>query len=294
MWLNISEIKGRSLLLSSVKFSAVENLSESDTKKIFEIEKAAANFNPFDFLPFWLAGRSADQMGDDEVALFYFKKAMHKNPVYGALLQDFGKFMSEIHRLDIAEKFMLAGIKYDRISSVRYKTYAEWLLANGRKDRGIDTMRTAISMNVNKSRSYIDIMDKLGLSFDDIKNSLPNRVEPNIVFAEFLLDKGKKHEAETTYLKAFNYLDNEDTVSEACFFKASGYFTKDKQYDEALNILLKGIEYLPDNAKIRIFAASLYEKVGIPYRAIEEYKNALILDPKNRHVRNKLKKLSET
>jgi len=51
--------------------------------------------------------------------------------------------------------------------------------------------------------------------------------------------------------------------------------------------MLKGIEFLPDNAKIRVAAASLYEKIGIIYRATEEYKHALILDPKNRHVRKK-------
>lgn len=291
---NISMIKGESLLVSAVRLSAVENRSESDTEKIFKIEQKAVKFNLLDFLAPWLAAKSADDMGDDEVALFYFKKAMHNNPVYGALLQDFGKFISEIGRHDIAEKFMLAGIKYNRISSARYKTYSQWLLANNHKDRGIDAMRTAISMNIKKSRSYIDIMDKQGLSLDDIKNALPDRVEPNIFLAEFLLDKGKKHEAERTYLKAFNYLDNEDAVSAGCFFKASGYFTKEKQYDEALNILLKGIEYLPDNAKIRVSAASLYERIGIPYRAVEEYKNALILDPKNRHVKAKLKKLSAT
>ena len=58
--------------------------------------------------------------------------------------------------------------------------------------------------------------------------------------------------------------------------------------------MLKGIEYLPDNAKIRVAAASLYERNGILYRAVEEYKHALILDPKNRNVRKKLKELEAT
>jgi hypothetical protein len=35
----------------------------------------------------------------------------------------------------------------------------------------------------------------------------------------------------------------------------------------------------------------LYEKVGIPYRATEELKYALILDPKNRRARKKLQEL---
>jgi len=291
---NIGTIKGESLLFSTLKLSVVENLTEKDTENILKIEQKALKYNPLDFFVPWFAAKSAIRISDNETALHYFKKAIHRNPVSGSLLHDFGEFMSETGQPEIAERLFLAGIKYNRISSVRYKTYAEWLLANGHKDRGIDTMRTAMSMNINKSRSYIDLMDEKGLSLDDIRNALPDRVEPRIFFAEFLLDKGMQHEAESTYLKAFNWLDNEEEVSPSCFFKARSYFTKQKQYDEALNIMLKGIEYLPDNAKIRASAASLYERIGISYRAIEEYKNALILDPKNRHVRKKLKELEAT
>jgi Tfp pilus assembly protein PilF len=291
---NMATIKGDALFCSTVRLSVVENLSEQDADNLSEISQKALKYNPLDaFIP-WFAAKHAMGVPDHESARVYFKKAIHRNPVCGPLLQDFGMFMSERSRDDAAERLIRSGIKYNRISSDRYKTYGEWLLSNGHKDQGIDIMRTAISMNIKKSRSYIDRMDELGLSIDDIRNALPHRVEPNVYFAEFLSDKELASEAESTYLNAFKWLDNEEEVHTSCFFKASAYFIKQKQYDDALNILLKGIEYLPDNAKIRIFAASLYEKTGIIYRAIEEYKNALILDPKNRHVKAKLKKLSET
>jgi tetratricopeptide (TPR) repeat protein len=134
-------------------------------------------------------------------------------------------------------------------------------------------------------------MDENGLDLDEIRSALPDRVEPHIDLAEYLSDRGMQHEAENAYSDAFNYLDKEVEVNPSCFFKAGTYFTKQKNYEEALNIMLKGIEYVPDNAKIRIAAAFLYEKVGIPYRATEELKYALILDPKNRRARKKLQEL---
>ncbi|MBW2576219.1 MAG: O-antigen ligase family protein [Deltaproteobacteria bacterium] len=292
--INVGTIKGESLLFSAARLSAVENPTENHTEAIFKMEQKAFKFDPLDFLSPWFAAKSAVRMSDPEAALFYFKKAVHRNPAYGPLLQDFGMFLSQTGENEPAERLIRAGIKYNRISSVRYKTYAEWLLANGQKDRGIDTLRTAITLNVKKSRSYIDFMDEKGLNINEIRNALPHRVEPRIYLAEYLLDKGMQRDAERAYLDAFTYLDKEEEVSASCFFKASRYFEKQKQYDEALNIMLKGIEYLPDNAKIRVAAASLYERVGIIYRATEEYKHALILDPKNRHVRKKLKKLSAT
>jgi O-antigen ligase len=182
---NIGTIRGESLILSALELSATENLSKSDTENIFEMEQKAFKCNPLDFLSPWFVAQSAIRMSDNEAALFYFKKAIHRNPVYGPLLQDFGKFMSDTGQSEIAEKLILAGIKYNRISSVRYKNYAEWLLATGHKDRGIDTMRTAISMNINKSRSYIDLMDEKGLNLDDIRNALPDRVEPIIFLPNF-------------------------------------------------------------------------------------------------------------
>ena len=112
-----------------------------------------------------------------------------------------------------------------------------------------------------------------------------------IALAEYLKDSEMEPEAEDTYLDAFNYLDNEDEVRSIWFLRASKYFSRQKKYDEALNILLKGIEYLPDNAKIRMEAAFLYDRIGIPYRAVEELRYALLLDPKNRRARIILQEL---
>ena len=45
--------------------------------------------------------------------------------------------------------------------------------------------------------------------------------------------------------------------------------------------------YLPDNARIRVTAGSLYEKLGINYRAVE----ALVLDPRNKQAKKRLERL---
>jgi Tfp pilus assembly protein PilF len=47
-------------------------------------------------------------------------------------------------------------------------------------------------------------------------------------------------------------------------------------------------EYLPDDAGLRIMTGGVYEKMGIPYRAIEEYRKALMIDPKRQDVRKRL------
>lgn len=47
----------------------------------------------------------------------------------------------------------------------------------------------------------------------------------------------------------------------------------------------------PNNYKIRLTTAGLYEKLGLDLNAIEEYRNALIIDPKNQEAKRKLDNL---
>ena len=51
------------------------------------------------------------------------------------------------------------------------------------------------------------------------------------------------------------------------------------QLEKVLDVVLKGIKHLPENARLRTTAASLYKKLGITYRSEEEYAKALILNP---------------
>jgi hypothetical protein len=41
-----------------------------------------------------------------------------------------------------------------------------------------------------------------------------------------------------------------------------------------------------------LIAANLYERLGIPYRAIEEYRASLALDPGNEGARESLRKIA--
>jgi Tfp pilus assembly protein PilF len=61
--------------------------------------------------------------------------------------------------------------------------------------------------------------------------------------------------------------------------------------NEALFVMQKAIAALPGNAGIRMTAAETYEKAGIIYRAVEEYRQALMIDPGNDRARKKLDEL---
>jgi hypothetical protein len=62
-------------------------------------------------------------------------------------------------------------------------------------------------------------------------------------------------------------------------------------FDDALLVMKAGEELLPGNVGLILGAAEAYERLGITYRAVEEYRKALIIDPKNMKARKKLEEL---
>ena len=203
--------------------------------------------------------------------------------------------MSKQKEINIADRLFRAAIKYDVNNPERFKEYISWLLSSGRKEMGIEAMRKAVSLHPERAKEYITFMTQNDFSDKEMFEILPERVEPYLFFGDYLLNNAdKKQKAEDIYLTALEYLHKEKKIQQWYFYKVYKYYMKEKRYDDALNIMQKAIEFLPDDVQIRLTTADLYKKIGIDYRAKEEYEKALILDPENRHVRKKLKELAES
>jgi tetratricopeptide (TPR) repeat protein len=127
-----------------------------------------------------------------------------------------------------------------------------------------------------------------GLNDEEISSALPERVEPYLLFADYLHRTGRENMAEDAYLDALQYVKNEDPIKPSYFYEVYQYYMKKGLYNDALKVMRKAIEFLPDDAGIRVTIGGLYEKLGIPYRAIEEYKKALIIDTKDNNAKKRL------
>ena len=77
------------------------------------------------------------------------------------------------------------------------------------------------------------------------------------------------------------------------FIKVYDYYVRGGRFDDALKVMQKAAEYLPKDLGIRLATARLYQKIGITYRAVEEYRKALIIDPKNATAKRQLERLTK-
>jgi O-antigen ligase/tetratricopeptide (TPR) repeat protein len=280
--------------IAPLKDRAIDKSSPQDLIAMRERAYTASRFDPLEARYLYTIANIERLLKDHDAASYHYKMAVHRNPVDGEYLQRLGLVLSEEEKYDKAEQLLQAGVTYGASNPERYKRYALWLLARGKKEEGTRIMQQAISMEPKKTREYITLLVLNGLSDEDIFDALPERVEPHLLFADYLSQIGEKARAEHEYLNALQYMHYEDPVTPAYFYKVYHYYMRERHYDDALKIMRKAIEFLPENVGIRLTTGKLYEKLGIPYRAMEEYRKALDLDPKNKEAKKRIDMLTRT
>ena len=275
-------------------------LVDQDHRQIIDHAQSAIKYDPFDSLYYTFFGDAKNSLGYEEAAFLYYKKALLLNPANGLYLQVLADYVSERGDKATADRLYQAATQRDVKSSHRFANYGFWLMENQQKEKGIETLQHAISLSPRRTRRYLDLLveEKL-LGNKDLIRVLPPQVEPHILFAEYmeeyltehLIEEKKYDLTNAAYKNALAYLDEEAEVKLSFFTRVHRYYVKQKRYEDALAVIQTGITYLPENGRIRVIAGSLYEKLGINYRAIEEYKTALVFDPKNKQAKRRLKKL---
>jgi tetratricopeptide (TPR) repeat protein len=227
-------------------------------------------------------------MLNNDVAVKYYMEAVKLNPVNGEYLQMLGFVMWEMKSYDNAEKLIKAGITYDITNTYRYKRYATWLFAVGRKEEGLRIMEEAITLEPNKTRDYITLMVLNRLSDEEIQKSLPKRVEPFLLFSDYLFQTGRVDWAEDMYLKALQYLQYEKRIEPSYFYRVASYYIKRNKLHDALNIMNQALANFPGDVRIIIGIGEIYEKLGMDYQALEQYRKALLVEHQNEEAMKKL------
>jgi O-antigen ligase len=217
-----------------------------------------------------------------------YRQVIAMAPFNAGYVQGLGLAFSEMNEVERSERLLKLGITLDRNGSSVYKTYALWLLAHDRKAEGMANIKTALSIAPGRTREYITLMVLNRLSNEEIAAVMPDLVQPHLTFADFLFKTVHDDMASEEYRRAFDFIGNEKEVFAGYFFQASGYFMKKEMYDDAIMIMRKGTEALPDSIELRLAFGEIYEKMGMVHRAVEEYEKALVIDPDNIHARRRI------
>lgn len=284
-------------LAGKIYFSSVENirLSEAGSKDdILQARKRAyiaASLDPLNGRYQYAVANIDKMLSNDADALEHYKKAVKLRPLNGEYLQRLGLIMSEAGNYDMAENLLRSGINNDISNPSRYKRYALWLFSCDRKKDGMEYIKRAVSLEPAKTKDYIAVMVLNGLSDEEILHSLPEISAPRLLFADYLYRTGNDHMAEKEYLEAIRYLKKEEQKNVRVFYETFAFYNKKGRYSEALDIMKEAKEIFPENSRISVITAEIYEKLNMPERAVEHYREALSIDPGNAHAIRRLDSL---
>ncbi len=285
-------------LAAEISFSGVKSfrLDEQHTQaELLKIKKRAYRaslFDPFDARYRHALGKVEVVLSNNDSAIRYFTKAVERDCMNGGYLQDLGLAYAARPDFDKAERLLRLGTEYDSGNALRHRTYAAWLISQGRREEGLKNMELTMGLVPEQTREYITLLVLNGYNDEEIQKALPQRMFPYITFGSYLHRTGNESMAAQAYLSALNFMDNDKSVNTSYFYKIADFFKGKKDYDTALKIIQKGLAHFPDDAEMQLVCAGLYEQLGITYRAIEEYRKVLLIDPVNPEARNRLNALT--
>jgi tetratricopeptide (TPR) repeat protein len=188
---------------------------------------------------------------------------------------------------------MKASVLHDRSNPDRKRKYAEFLIKGDDNDMGLQVMASVFAQDPARASNDIAFLVDSGFADDDIRRNLPARVVPFLAFAAHLEGKGDQDQAAALYRQALTYINNEENVRPDYFNRVSRFFSKQKRYEEGLEVILQAIKLFPADAGLRVRAGNLYQDMGLTHRAIEEYEQALTIDLQNPEARKHLARLQE-
>ncbi len=136
------------------------------------------------------------------------------------------------------------------------------------------------------------LMALYGFSLEHMEAALPQKALAQIIYGERLLQEGRRADAEKFFKKALDLASRADVQEVETFLRLFDYYANQARYEDALVVAQAGLEVLPENAALLRSSAMAYELMGVTYRAVEEYRKALVLDPGDKQSRLRIQQLS--
>ena len=224
-------------------------------------------------------------------SLSAFQGAVKLRPFNGLYLQEAGKQASLEGMTDAAQKLLLAGMQAQQSRFLPYQEYGGWLLGQQQQAEGFSILHQGLNKHPAQTERVLTQLALAQVEPLQMKPVLPDRAQSWQVYADYLAALNKEPEADLSYRKAIELSEIEEPPITKPYWSYYRYLRDRMRDSEALALMLEGIKNFPQDGGFHRNAGLLYERQGIIYRAIEEYQQALLIDPKHEWVKKRLNKL---
>ena len=133
----------------------------------------------------------------------------------------------------------------------------------------------------------LKIMIYNGISFEEIATLIPPTPEAALAAFEFFKAFGEDDLSVTMLDTACDTLVSSPHKSVWLYFRIYSRLMKNDDVNRALAVIQAAARTHPDNERVYVLTGDIYTKMGIGYRARDEYRKALAINPRNPHVLKK-------
>jgi tetratricopeptide (TPR) repeat protein len=266
-------------------------LSEKYLDEISETLQQTARLDPLEGLYPFMEGEVQRFGKDPDKALASYLSAGRKDPLDGAFLQRIGLMLPKERQQDAAWLLEIGAersLKKEQLMLTR----VQWLLENGQRTKAIEVLRGGIAEKSGLVTVVLPLLQSHAFTREELVAVLPNRVTSWLECGAYLEKSGSLEDAAYCWDHALDFLESEHKVLPIWFSQLHEYYKRHKEEEKGLAVLRLAIEKLPDYPRFHEWLGDYYMEVGIVYRAVEEYRQALLLEPANVSIRAKIEKLS--
>ncbi|MCI5118043.1 MAG: hypothetical protein D3913_08800 [Candidatus Electrothrix sp. LOE1_4_5] len=299
-------------------------VSQSDLKpsvkreQLINLLEKARKFDQLTGLYTYALANIYNIQGQNNKALALSAQAVLQEPMHFAYLQQLGRLLAPaLADSDSAQaqQLMETGYRRGKKRDVSFQGWAEFELSRPRpirrqglvrlhKEFQDNTVRqTGQTGRSERSRRFqrfrtsqllsilYPLLIKYKLTEQEILTVLPATTSAWFGFWQQLKKEGKAKQYAFVLERSLDFIGNEPQKHSRYFVEAAHYYRTNNKKKKEENVLLLGIQYLPSYASFYIQLGELYLRMGKQRKALARFMQALQLDPENRGLRNKIKKI---
>ncbi|MHB8809915.1 MAG: O-antigen ligase family protein [Desulfobulbaceae bacterium] len=289
-WYRIQSVKAERLALPLQTIFLNRHLPPERLRGLHALAGRAAALDPLNPLYPATMGHISTLMTSKKQAELEYLQATLLQPTSGLHLQQLSTSLatSDTNRTEV---LLAVGLRREPLILDRYLFASDWFLSHDLRKKAHGVLKQALIAIPWRTTDTMRFMLRRGLTTDELKDILPP-MPAAWHEAGKRLERSRPDEAVSFYLRAVDLLDKEKVAAEY-FSRPYFLLLRENKDSSALEILRRGIRTLPEHAPFRVLLGDYYLRQKIPYRALEEYRQALTLDPGNREVRRKIELLNQ-
>ncbi|GAB4347197.1 MAG: hypothetical protein Kow0089_24760 [Desulfobulbaceae bacterium] len=215
-------------------------------------------------------------LGRPDEAAEKFRQAALLRPMSGLYPQQLALTMKEDP--EQAENYLRIGIEREPRNIRRFLAYADWLKRNKRRAEALEIVGNALAHRPDKAGELAAYLMNSRFALDDLETYLPRAPQLWYELGRIAERRRLPETALRCYLVAVNSPAKQDQLP-AHYGSPISMYMRMGEKDLAIALLREAIERFPDYAPFRVQLGDYYRQENIPYRAREEYLQALRLDP---------------